>query len=152
MSRDPNSYHKPCVYCQLDQEDGEQPDELFLAPDSSTTVVSSSVSTCTNPSSEDILKSIFDGLCEAASLNPDPFEIGHDIPEGEDDLIYNIDEVNLGAQQASMLAHLESCFQEPSFPLKSDDDHPNRFDDIDHEDGEEEKDQEEEKLQPPKKK
>ena len=30
ISRDPASYPKPCLYCQLDQEDNEMPDELFL--------------------------------------------------------------------------------------------------------------------------
>lgn len=91
LSRDPDSYHKPCIYCQLDQEEGESPDELFLAP--------------ANP---DVLTEIFEQFSHAASLNPDPPEPGEE--EGDDELIYNLDEVTLGAQQAQTLAHLESVF------------------------------------------
>ena len=90
---------------------------------------------------DEILKIIFDSLCEAAALNPDPLEEGHDESQGEGELIYNIDEVNLGAQQASMLAHLESCFQEPLQDVDG------RYNDVEEED-----EDEGDTLQPPKKK
>ena len=95
ISRDPESYPKPCIYCQLDQEEDETPDELFLIPDD-----------------ESVLHPIFDALSKAAMLNPDADECGEF--EGDDELIYNVDEVELGAAQAARLAHFESIFVEPT--------------------------------------
>ena len=91
ICRDPASYPKPCIYCQLDQEEGETPDELFIAP-----------------SDADRLSEIFEQFSHAASINPDPPEPGEE--EGDDELIYDLDEVTLGAEQARALAHLESVF------------------------------------------
>ena len=60
ISRDINSYPKPCIYCQLDQEEGETPEEMYLSPND------------TNQ-----LQNIFDSLSKAALLNPDPIEPGY---------------------------------------------------------------------------
>ena len=60
ISRDINSYPKPCIYCQLDQEEGETPEEMYLSP-----------------SDSNQLQSIFDALSKAALLNPDPIEPGY---------------------------------------------------------------------------
>lgn len=98
VSRDPETYPKPCIYCQLDcDEYAEEEDELnefFLAPEEEI----------------DLMK-IFDALSHAALINPDPMEEGEQ--EGDDELIYNVDEVRLGAEQAKALDHLESVFQVP---------------------------------------
>jgi hypothetical protein len=96
VSRDPQSYYKPCLYCQIEQLDESDPDELFLAPEDETT-----------------LKTLFDEFARSAEQNPDPPEDGEEDWEGEDELIYNVDEVNLGAQQAAILAQFESKFIAP---------------------------------------
>ena len=107
ISRDLESYPKPCIYCQLDcdnsecgdgdesnDEEEEPLDELFLAP-----------------ASDAVLTEMFNALSAAALNNPDPPEDGDE--EGDDELIYNISEVELGAQQARTLNHLESVFNLP---------------------------------------
>lgn len=111
ITRDTDSYPKPCIYCQLDafnsedggdadgDEDAEEEeeilDEMYIVP-----------------SSEDQLQSVFDALSTAAMKNPDdPEEWEQD---GDDELIYNTDEVELGAEQARTLAHLESVFNVPA--------------------------------------
>jgi len=106
ITRDPDSYHKPCIYCQLDceedqgeesdEDESEVLDEMFLAP-----------------SSEVHLTAMFNALSAAALNNPDPLEDWEQ--EGDDELIYNTDEVELGAEQARTLDHLESVFNVPEF-------------------------------------
>ena len=103
ISRDENSYPKPCVYCQLEYEcegDADQRDE-----DTENDVIDELFIV---PSKDEEVRVIFDALSHAALLNPDPPEEGEQ--EGDDELIYNTDEVNLGAEQARALAHLESVF------------------------------------------
>lgn len=106
ITRDPDSYPVPCVYCQLDSDDfdGQQgdddedmilDDEIFLAP----------------AADEDLTK-IFNALSHAALINPDPPEDGEQ--DGDDEFIYDYDEVSLGAEQARTLDHLESVFMEPT--------------------------------------
>jgi nucleotide-sensitive chloride channel 1A len=104
ITRSLDSYPKPCLYCQLNQEDAENgPDELFIAP------------------ADDLkLREMFDAFSVAAENNPDPPEDGEE--EGDDELIYNLDEVTLGAQQAETLAHLESVFVLPSDQFEDADD------------------------------
>lgn len=98
VSRDLNTYPKPCIYCQLDVEEGEEEEadmtEFFLAP-----------------SEENDLLAMFEAFSHAAMLNPDPLEDGED--DGGDEFIYNVDEVNLGAEQALALNHWDSVFVEP---------------------------------------
>ena len=119
ISRDPNGYRKPCIYCQLDQEEDETPDELYLVPET-----------------EDSLKDIFDVLSRAAEMNPDPPEYGEQ--EGDDELIFDANEVNLGVEQSRMLAHYDSIFIDPE----------SQFQDA----VEEEEEEVEEEDEPPKKK
>jgi hypothetical protein len=105
ISRDVDSYPKPCIYCQLDccQSDDEEDeentedaiDEIFLAP-----------------SCDTVLKDMFNAFSAAALNNPDPDEEGQE--EGDDELIYNVDEVQLGAEQSRTLNHLESIFNVPT--------------------------------------
>jgi nucleotide-sensitive chloride channel 1A len=116
ITRDASSYPKPCLYCQLgygseddgdcdkNVEDGDSdgngecidvvPTEIFLAPQL-----------------ESSLKELFDAFSKLALLNPDD-----DDDDGADDdaeLVFNVDEVTLGAEQARALAHLESVFIAP---------------------------------------
>ena len=106
MSQDVDSYPKPCVYCQLDEEcndddddegdedeDDEVKDELYLVPQD-----------------ESELMSIFDALSRAAMLNPDQ----DDEEDSDDGFIYNEEEVQRGAEQARVLEQLESVFHVPA--------------------------------------
>eukprot|EP01039_Chlorochromonas_danica_P000126 gene126-134_t len=96
VSRDTETYPKPCIYCQLDTEDDSDGlKEMFLIPEEEL----------------DIMK-VFEALSHAALINPDPLEDGEE--EGDDDLIYNEEEVRLGAEQARILDHLDSVFVVPS--------------------------------------
>ncbi len=99
VSRDEQSYPKPCVYCQLDveetgdEEDEEESSEVFLVPEHETD-----------------LMALFDALSHAALLNPDPEEEGDEFCG---DFVYNTEEITMGAEQARVLDHLESVFQFP---------------------------------------
>jgi Regulator of volume decrease after cellular swelling len=118
ITHDVNSYPKPCLYCQLDCEEsnendndsddmtGEQsapddvnPTEMFLVP--------------SDPQS---LQSLFDAFSAVAMENPD------DTEDFDGDLIYDMDEVQLGSEQAQALAHLESIFVVPDDMAKKDKD------------------------------
>ena len=120
ISRDPNSFPKPCVYCQLDEE---MPDDILEDCDEEDDGESTGDQDSDGndqvmteiylvPEEERDIQSIFDALSHAAMLNPDPEEEGDDA-EGYDDFIYNLEEVQLGAEQAKALEHLESVFQFP---------------------------------------
>jgi hypothetical protein len=162
ITRDPNSYKTPCLYCQLDQfsdddweggqedsnddededEDGAKTEELLVKNGCTEGIVAgvsgavirneerkgggerdtmfvttSAVNTRTgemylSPLDESHLTALYEAFSRAALLNPDPLEEGHE--EGEDDeLIYDVAEVALGAEQARALAHLESVFVSP---------------------------------------
>ena len=104
VTRDPASYGKPCLYCQLDCEEDDDDDEetvidCLMYPKSEMFLV---------PENLTDLKVLFDAFSHAALLNPDPPEDGEE--EGDDELIYNIDEVTLGVEQSRALSHLESVF------------------------------------------
>lgn len=135
ITRDRDSYPLPCVYCQLsagddfnnllaaggdddDDEDDEEPpeDELFIVPEDDAG-----------------LTKIFNALSHAALMNPDPPEDG--AQEGDDEFIYDEDEVALGAEQARVLQHLESVFVAPSLVQQG------AGHDGEESDGEEEEDQ-----------
>jgi hypothetical protein len=98
ISRDVQTYPKPCVYCQVDVDEDEIDadesilSEFYLAPED-----------------ENDLMKVFEALSHAALINPDPDEGDED----DDGFIYNVDEVELGAEQARRLEHLESVFQFP---------------------------------------
>ncbi|PFH36589.1 Nucleotide-sensitive chloride conductance regulator (ICln) protein [Besnoitia besnoiti] len=68
LSRDPNSGHPPCIYCQL-KSDAEEEDEDYVIPEMR--LVSAS---------PEKLDTIFKVMSEMAALNPDP-----DADDGEDD-------------------------------------------------------------------
>lgn len=98
VSRDVDSYPKPCIYCQLDVEEEDEEDEdvnteVFFAP-----------------SDESDLMKMFDALSHAALLNPDPEVDGE---EFLGDFIYDADEIAEGSEQARILNHLDSVFVEP---------------------------------------
>lgn len=123
ISRDPESYPVPCLYCQLDkeeeefvnecEEDGDEYDtgEVFLVPPKG---------------GDDQLQAMFDAFSHAALLNPDPLsgDEGDDYEgtniatnncnENSAGFIFNGEEVRLGASQAATLAHLESVFMDPA--------------------------------------
>ena len=115
VTRDEQSYPKPCIYCQFDideddagygndEGDDEQEDiqtEMFLVPESEV----------------DLMK-LFDALSHAAMLNPDPEEEGDEL---EGDFIYDLSEVELGAEQARALDHLESVFHLPGDEMEEGD-------------------------------
>lgn len=148
VSRDVNTYPKSCIYCQLDED---MPDERYNAGDhegsgdkdedaidgANQTEEEEEEEVMTEiflvPEEERDLQAIFDALSHAALLNPDPEEDGDD-EDGYDDFIYNLDEVQLGAEQAKALEHLESVFQ---FPVGDQDEGG------DYEEGEEGEDYEE---------
>jgi hypothetical protein len=94
VTHDQNSFPDPCLYCQLDSAEGDEDfNECYFIPPQ-----------------EDILMKIFQAFSEAALNNPD--EEFSD--EDGDELIYNVDEVVMGAEQARALEHLESVFHPPS--------------------------------------
>lgn len=93
ISRDTESYPEPCLYCQLDSEEDEDPHELRVVP-----------------ADETELYPLFEALSYAASLNPDPPEDGEE--EGDDELIFNPEEVVLGAEQARRLQRWDELLQE----------------------------------------
>jgi chloride channel, nucleotide-sensitive, 1A len=120
VTRDPASYPKPCLYCQLDfnvddDDDDEEEIEALLFPKSELFLVPENLSD---------LKDMFDAFSHAALLNPDPPEDGEE--EGDDELIYNTAEVTLGVEQARALDHLESVFHllEENLPLENFEDAP----------------------------
>ncbi|CAE7721471.1 unnamed protein product, partial [Symbiodinium microadriaticum] len=59
VTHDPSSFPRPCLYCQLDVEEGEgaedEPTEMYFVP-----------------ASEGDLQEMFDAFSQAAVLNPDP--------------------------------------------------------------------------------
>jgi nucleotide-sensitive chloride channel 1A len=114
ISKDPQTYPKPCVYCQVDveedeieQEEEEGNDdfikEFFLIPEE-----------------EHDLSPIFEALSHAALINPDPY----DEDEGNDDFVFNPNEIAEGSEQARVLDHLESVFQFPAEDDNEDGDSP----------------------------
>jgi hypothetical protein len=95
ITTDTTSFPKPCLYCQFDEEREGESVECFMAP--------------ADPKTD--LQALFDAFSVAALNNPDPPEEGEQ--EGDDNLIFNEQEVKLGAEQAKRLAHFESVFQLP---------------------------------------
>jgi len=154
VSRDPSSFPLPCLYCQLglgddDEGDHEEEEDEFSEPSELYLV----------PKDESTLITLFEAFSRAALLNPDPVEEGDELDDDDGgDLIYNIDEVQLGAEQARMLDHLESVFTFPATseygggggdPLLVDVNGVHvvdeaQFDDADEEEGEGDDDEEEE--------
>jgi hypothetical protein len=127
VSRDADSYPVPCLYCQFAREeddnysDGEGDDENETGDGINEDLAgelqrlaSIAVEMFLAPSDEADVMPLFDAFSRAALSNPDPVEPGHEDNERDDELIYNIQEVELGAHQAAILDHLESVFNEPN--------------------------------------
>lgn len=115
ITHDPSSYPKPCLYCQLDcdewedmndNDDDDKNDTDNNEVDNSQDMSSPSEMFIV-PSDPQILQQLFDTFSNAAIENPDEND------EFDSDLIYDLNEVQLGSEQASALAHLESVFVEP---------------------------------------
>ena len=109
LSHDENTYAKPCLYCQLDNSSESDLDEEF--------------GECFFvPPNDSVLLKLFESFSEAAQRNPDADVDDDDfVVDGDgDELIYNIDEVRLGAEEARRLEHLESVFNVPLSFLKGD--------------------------------
>jgi hypothetical protein len=142
ISRDPESYPDPCIYCQLDVdgddedndggEEDTQPSEAYFIPPS-----------------EHHLEGLFEAFSQAALKNPDQVDEDDDenaqgeqaaaagfggdrgvgmgmgmgmgssssssraANETSTGFFFNPDEVRLGAREAAVLDHLDSVFQEP---------------------------------------
>lgn len=120
VTRDPASYVKPCLYCQLDfeeEDDDEEEVECLLYPKSEMFLVPENLSD---------LKAMFDAFSRAALMNPDPPEDGEE--EGDDELIFNQEEVALGVEQSRILCHLETVFHVPD-DIKAENDLSSNFED-----------------------
>ncbi|CAM9447904.1 unnamed protein product, partial [Choristocarpus tenellus] len=120
VSRDPETFPSPCLYCQLAEEEEDLLKEVFFAP-----------------GDKEQLQPMFDAFSRAAELNPDPMEAGHQ--EGDDELIFDHDSVTLNAEQARVLAHLDSVLVVPDGMEV----HEGKFDDADIQGEEGEEDAEE---------
>lgn len=113
ISRDPDSYPVPCLYCQLDvdeegEDDEEESSEVYFIP----------------PRDED-LDAIFEAFSKAALQNPD-LDMEEDSDEGSSNIageergitetstgfFCNTDEIQPGSKEAAILDHLDSVFQE----------------------------------------
>jgi len=127
VSRDVESYSKPCLYCQFARDEGfggdeygEDQDEGISGEDSSRLVsdedlvgelqriAALSVECFFAPSNEDDLLPLFEALSQVALLNPDPEESGYEHEDSEEDHIYFDHE-----EAMRKLAHLDSVLIEP---------------------------------------
>lgn len=89
------TFDRPCIYCQLSEDDATNPSELYLAPRDA-----------------DTLNACFRAFSQAALLNPPPDEDDEAMMMGGDDL--SEEEEETPTDQASMLAHLDSILQVPA--------------------------------------
>mmetsp|Transcript_3791 Transcript_3791/g.5293 ORF Transcript_3791/g.5293 Transcript_3791/m.5293 type:complete len:238 (-) Transcript_3791:408-1121(-) len=89
ISNDPETHSRPCIYCQLDSDSEDLPRESKFVP-----------------SDESKLQSLFKAFCDAAALNPDPPEPGEQ--EGDDELIFNEEEVEFNTHQMEMLQNFDN--------------------------------------------
>ncbi|GLD94062.1 hypothetical protein PINS_up002673 [Pythium insidiosum] len=91
ISRDPAAFSKPCLYCQIGDDD--MTEVRFV------------------PSDEKLLSELFTAFSKSAEMNPDDDD---DDEEGDgsdamgDGWFYNEDEVENGARAAQIAAHLDS--------------------------------------------
>ena len=100
------SFPQPCVYCQLDEEGETDRDEVFFVPETPDERI---IVLCKTLLLILLVQEIFNAFSNAAMQNPDPEEGLYFRPrqnankssddDGNDDFIYNVDEVELGAQQ-----------------------------------------------------
>jgi len=100
ITHDTVSFPRPCLYCQFDVEDESSPADCYFVP-------KPSGNSDDTEAFEKALRALFDALSQAASMNPDEED------DGSQELVYNPEEVELGAAQVAALNHLDSVFQEP---------------------------------------
>lgn len=98
ISRDPEAYPAPCIYTQIEADDGynygdEDVDEAIGLNNHETGDLSKVQEMRLVPSDASVLESLFQILCDVAIMNPDP----EGEPEGEADWFFNEDEVLAGA-------------------------------------------------------
>jgi nucleotide-sensitive chloride channel 1A len=109
VTHDTESYPFPCLYCQLDEEDEDTEQEVFFVP-----------------ADEATLQALFQAFSHVAMLNPD-MDMDEDEGGMGSNLIYNLDEVELGAEEARRLAQFESVFVEPSYGDSADQANPTKI-------------------------
>ncbi|EEY63840.1 uncharacterized protein PITG_02338 [Phytophthora infestans T30-4] len=85
ISRDPAAFSKPCLYCQISNQDVSE--IRFVPVDDKT------------------LQELFDAFSKSAEMNPDDDE------EDDDGWIWDEDEVADGARAAQLAAHFDSVLQ-----------------------------------------
>ncbi|KUF85755.1 Chloride conductance regulatory protein ICln [Phytophthora nicotianae] len=85
ISRDPAAFPKPCLYCQISNQDVSE--VRFVPTDDKT------------------LQEVFDAFSKSAEMNPDDDE------EDDDGWICDEDEVADGARAAQLAAHFDSMLQ-----------------------------------------
>ncbi|KAG7384081.1 Methylosome subunit pICln [Phytophthora pseudosyringae] len=85
ISRDPAAFPRPCVYCQISNQDVSE--VRFVPADDKT------------------LQEVFDAFCKSAEMNPD------DDDDDDDGWICDEDEVADGARAAQLAAHFDSMLQ-----------------------------------------
>lgn len=115
LTRDEKHFPKPCIYCQVNVEDLEDSDEEEVEETKDEGVTSPPTvfdEFFLIPSAETDLENIFRALSHAASINPDPCEDEED-DMMSNELIYNLEEVALGAEQARVLEHLDNILVVP---------------------------------------
>ncbi|CAH0480918.1 unnamed protein product [Peronospora belbahrii] len=89
ISRDPCAFPRPCLYCQISNQDVSE--VRFVPMDDKT------------------LQAVFDAFCKSAEMNPDDdSDDGNDDDEG---WICDEDEVADGARAAYLAAHFDSMLQ-----------------------------------------
>ena len=125
VSRDARSYPRPCLYCQFARDEefdnGEcedEADEMLIGEEEELVGELERIATRANemflaPAKDADLMPLFEAFSQAALLNPDPVEPGHEDDEDDDELFYNQEEVVLGAEAARVLDHLDNVFTGP---------------------------------------
>ena len=140
ITRDSTSYPRPCLYCQLDYDNCDEYEGVYgddddnsdenenddINNDNDETKQHKRPKTIPDddedepkgelyiaPADENDVIALFDAFSRVALLNPDEQDEDDDGDDDNDGLIYNVDEVELGAVQARNLARFESVFQCP---------------------------------------
>ncbi len=138
ISRDPNSFSSPCIYMQLESEEGTgvpivDPLDIMLTSHSDSEEVREARLVPSTPDAP--LEQIYQVMSDCSALNPDPVEGGGD---SDDDLLWTGDPVTIPSDPAfcmysmcdallmcdvvkvndaaadARLRHLESVFQMPT--------------------------------------
>lgn len=117
ISRDPAAFPKPCLYCQISNQDVSE--VRFVPADDKTRACCCgcscscccccwypSVAECCSGMYVEAVQEVFDAFCKSAEMNP------YDDDEDDDDgWICDEDEVADGARAAQLAAHFDSMLQ-----------------------------------------